>query len=280
MCAWTWIVNLMLGLLSIVHSVWPHNYGLAIIVMVLVVRFLLHPLTKKGQVNMARMAEQMQALQPKMEEIRRKHEGDRQRINQETMKLYQTEGVNPAGQMFGCLPMFCQLPIWAALWAALQTTVELRHEPFIFWIHDLTTPDHLIEFGRSFPLIGNAFNLLPPLLGISMWLQNKYMPKPASASQSSTQATQQKMMMSMMSVMMVVFFYNAPSGLTLYIMSSNFFGLFEQWRIRKHIAEEKARHAAEGTKPRFQKPKWIQKLERLAEEAREQQQQQQKKKKT
>jgi YidC/Oxa1 family membrane protein insertase len=275
-CAWTWVVNLMLLLLSAVHGIWPHNYGIAIIVMVLIVRILLHPLTRRGQVSMTNMAEQMGRLQPKMEELREKYKNDRQRLNQETMKLYQQEGVNPASQMLTCLPMMFQMPIWAALWAALSYTVEMRHQPFFLWIRDLTAPDHFLVFSHSYPLIGNALNLLPPLLGVSMWLQNRFMPKPATPprqdGRASDQMAQQRLMMGIMSVMMVVFFYHAPSGLTLYIMASNFFGLIEQHLIRKHITKEKEKARTRGPdEPKgtvFKKPKFLEKLEKLAEEAR------------
>jgi YidC/Oxa1 family membrane protein insertase len=278
MCAWTAVVNVMLWLLNTVHSVWPNNYGLAIIVMVLIVRTLLHPLTKKGQVNMTRMAEQMGKLQPKLEALKEKYGNDKNKLHQETMKFYQQEGINPAGQMFTCLPMMCQLPIWAGLWAALQHTVELRHQPFCLWITDLTSPDAFYTFAQELPLIGTTFNLLPPLLGVSMWLQHKFMPKPAQAvrrdGKGPDQMAQQRIMMSIMSVMMVFFFYSAPSGLTLYIMASNFFGLLEQYFIRKHIKQE--REKGGGTmptkKPRFGKPKFIKRLEQMAEEARQQKQ--------
>ncbi len=280
-CAWAPIVDVMLWLLNASYVVIP-NYGIAIIIMVLIVRTLLHPLTKKGQVNMTRMAGQMAVLQPKMEEIRKKYANDKTRQNQEIMKLYQQEGVNPAGQMLTCLPMMCQMPIWGGLWAALNFTVEMRHQPFCLWIKDLTAPDAFFEWNTPLLLIGTTFNLLPVLLGISMWLQQRLMPKPAAATKQAGKTTdqlaQQRMMMYFMSVFMVFIFYNAPSGLTLYIMASNFFGLLEQYLIRKHIKEQeeadklrrpiagrKGQHLAQARK--FKKPRFLEKLEKMAEEA-------------
>jgi YidC/Oxa1 family membrane protein insertase len=280
-CAFSPIVNVMLWLLNTAQKFLPfHNYGVAIIIMVLIVRTLLHPLTKKGQVNMTRMAQQMSVLQPKMEEIKSKYGNDKQRMNQETMKLYQEYNINPAAQMLTCLPMMCQMPIWGALWAALNFTVELRHQPFIWWIKDLTAPDALYTFSEPVFLLGDSLNILPPLLGVGMWLQQRLMPKPAAAtrqaSKTSDQMTQQRMMMTFMSILMVVIFYRAPSGLTLYIMASNFFGLFEQFRIRQHLKEEEERGdkqppaGPEASSQRFQKPKFWEKLEKLAEEAKKQ----------
>ena len=167
------------------------------------------------------------------------------------------------------------------MWAALNFTVEMRHQPFCLWIKDLTAPDALFEWAAPLPLIGTTFNLLPILLGLSMFLQQRFMPKPASAAKqggkTSDQMAQQRMMMYFMSVFMVFIFYSAPSGLALYIMASNFFGLLEQYFIRKHLREEEERGGAAGT-PRphkpdkpggrtFKKPGFLVKLEKLAEEA-------------
>ena len=274
-CAWAPIVDVMLWLLNTSYRVIP-NYGIAIIILVVVVRTILHPLTKKGQVNMTRMAGQMAVLQPKMEEIRNRHANDKTKLNQEMMKLYQQEGVNPAGQMLTCLPMMCQMPIWGGLWAALNFTVEMRHQPFCLWIKDLTAPDAFFTWDAPLPLIGTTFNLLPILLGLSMWLQQRFMPKPAAAAKhggkTTDQMAQQRMMMYFMSVFMVFIFYSAPSGLALYIMASNFFGLAEQHFIRKHIKEQEEAEKALGPKQlaykkSFQKPRFLQKLEKLAEEA-------------
>src|SRR5437870_1923978 len=164
------------------------------------------------------------------------------------MKVCQEAGVNPAGNLLTCLPMMLQIPIWGALWAALGSTIEMRHAPFDGrWIKDLTSPDALIHFKNAvyIPLVSKlmggpftSLNVLPILLGISQMLQTKYMPRGALAAQtggSPDQLEQQRKMMMFMSVFFVLMLYNAPSGLNLYIMASNFFGILEQWRIRQHI---------------------------------------------
>ena len=250
-CTFSWLAELMIALLSALYRV-VFNYGVAIVILVLIVRVLLHPLTKKGQVNMMKMQKQMGKFAPKIEELKKKHGNDKARLQQEMSKLYQSEGINPAGQVFTCLPMFIQMPIWVALWTSLNNNIAMRHEPFVLWIRDLTAPDAMIQFGGEYhiPLLGSmigpvtALNLLPILLSVSMFLQQKLMPKPKPPQgQSSTQADQAAMMQKMMPIMSVFFgliLYNAPSGLTLYIMASTMFGTLEQWRIRKHIKEMEA----------------------------------------
>ena len=260
---WCVVTPIVLGLMWLLETLGGllHNYGLAIIVLVAAVRLVLHPLTKKGQVSM--MA--MQKLQPEMEKLKQQYANDKQKLQAETMKLYKSAGFTP---MLGCLPMVLQMPIWFALWRGLQATVALRHEAFLpVWITDLAAPDALIKFaplmgGYSFPMVGQitSFNLLPILLGVAMFFQQKFSPQAAAAT-SEKQATQ-KQMMYFMTVFFLLIFYNMPSGLNLYIMTSTFAGVAEQYFIRKHIRERQAAEAAVETKVsipgkhfRGQKPK-------------------------
>ncbi len=250
MCAPAGLSRFMMRLLDTLHKIPPHNYGLAIIVLVLVVRALLHPITKKSQVNMFRMQRQMSSLQPRIQAAKEKYGNDKMKLNQEIMDIYKDAGLNPASNFLSCLPMFLQVPIWAALWAALYSTVEMRHAPFDgWWIRDLAGPDALVTLSRPLmiPIISQyltgpitSFNLLPILLGISQVLQARFMPRGSPGAQSSStpdQLEQQRKMMMFMSIFFVLFLYSAPSGLNLYIMASNLFGILEQWRIRKHLAE-------------------------------------------
>jgi YidC/Oxa1 family membrane protein insertase len=297
-CAHGGLTTMMMRLLDWFQSIPPRNYGVAIIILVLMVRTILHPITKRAQVNMVKMSKQVSVLQPKLEAIKQKYANDRAGYNQAMMEMYREAGINPAGNLLSCLPLLLQIPIWGALWAALNSTIEMRHAPFDgWWIRDLAGPDALIEFERPIyiPLLHHimmgpvqAFNLLPILLGVSQILQAKYMPRGVTAGQQTGKAAdqleQQRKMMMFMSGFFVLFLYNAPSGLNLYIMASNLFGILEQWRIRKHLAEEEARKAAEPApgsssaslakpagpaEPR--KPSWLQKkwqeLEKQVEEA-------------
>ncbi len=247
-CTFTFLVELMIWLLNRTYSILP-NYGVAIIVLVCIVRFLLHPITKKGQVNMVRMQTQMGELSPKLEDIKKRFANDKTRLQQEIMKVYRESGINPANQFLTCLPMFIQMPIWVALYLSLSYNIRMRHEPFVFWIQDLTAQDALWTFATPLvvPILGwviPSFNLLPILVAASMYLQQKTQPKPKpNPNLSDEQRMQQEMMQRMMpwmSVMFLILFYKMPSGLTLYITASNFLGMLEQWHIRKHIKGREA----------------------------------------
>lgn len=226
-----------------------HNYGVIIILMVLVVRLLLHPLTKKGQVSMMKLSK----LGPEMEKLRQKYGDDKEAFSREQMKFMKQQGASP---FLGCLPMFLQMPIWIALWTGLQATPALRHAPLDpWWVNDLAAPDRLIDFGRTLfhmPMVGpiDALNLLPLLLAVFMFLQQKLTPMQSTAATgtSDEQRRQQKMMQVMMTGMFLLIFYNAPSGLTLYIMASTGGGVLESWVIRKHIREKEAAEAAVETR--------------------------------
>ena len=287
-CTPTALVGLMMSLLNTFHKIPPHNYGLAIIILVLVVRAALHPITKKSQVNMMKMQKQQAMLQPKVAQLREKYANDRVKMNHEIMEVYREAGINPAGNILSCLPMMLQIPIWIALWTALASTVDMRHAPFDgWWIRDLAGADAIYTFKQAFyiPLIGalmggpmESINLLPILLGISQVLQTRYMPRSTMPQQQgggmTDQMEQQRKMMMFMSVFFVFLLYNAPSGLNLYIMASNMFGLLEQWRIRQHLALVEARQTTEealgktAMKPR--KKGWLaKKWDNLAKEAEE-----------
>ena len=143
----------------------------------------------------------------------------------------------------GMLPMFVQMPIWVALWSAVYTSIDLRGAAFLpFWITDLSAPDALVRFSTvTVPLLGwkvDAFNLLPILMGIAFYLQQKLTPQQAAASANPQVAQQQKMMMIMMPLLFPLMLYTAPSGVNLYIMASTFAGVIEQYVIKKHIREK------------------------------------------
>jgi len=260
-CTFDVINTAMLWLLRVIHGV-VRNYGVAIIILVIIVRALLHPISKKGQINMMRMQKNMSRIKPKVESLQEQYKGDKQKLNEETMKLYREEKVNPATSMLGCLPLFLQMPIWVALYTTLNTNVDLRHAPFFGYIRDLSSPDTLISFGSSFqiPLISflmggpiEALNVLPIIMTLIMYGQQKLTqkltrpdkpPEPKLDKEGrplpDTLAQQQKMMNVMM-IFMGFIFYNMPSGLCLYILCSSLLGMGEQWYIRKHIKEKEAR---------------------------------------
>jgi YidC/Oxa1 family membrane protein insertase len=229
---------LAFGILAIMEWMYSFipNYGVVIIILVFVVRLIMHPVTKKSQLSMNKFSK----LAPMVEELKKKYANDKAELNKHIMALYKQQGASP---VMGFLPMLLQMPIWFALYSAIYASVSLRGAPFLpFWITDLSAPDVLVRFSTvTIPLLGwkiESFNLLPILMGIAMYLQQKLTPSQATASTSPQAAQQQKIMMIMMPFMFPLLFYKAPSGLNLYIMASTFAGVIEQYVIRKHVREK------------------------------------------
>ena len=248
-CTFQWLAHGLLWFLSIMHDV-TLDWGLAIILLVVVVRALLHPLTRKSQVSMQRFGKVMGDLKPEIEKLQKKYPDDPKKLQKEQMRMMRERGVNPF-QLLGCLPMFLQMPIWVALYAMLYFAIELRQQP-AFWgvfqlfggwpfLADLSAADHCLwEFAEPFHfLIWNmtGINVLPLLMGLVFFFQQKYMSPPPSPSMTKEQIQQQKIMKVMMVVMFPVMLYSAPSGLTLYIFTSSAFGIIEGRYIRRHIKE-------------------------------------------
>ena len=202
-----WFVSQMLfsGLVFIYGVV--GNWGIAIIIITIIVKSILYPLTKKQYESTAKM----RALAPKMEQLKQRYGDDRQKMGQATMELYRKEKVNPMG---GCLPLLLQMPIFLALYWVFLESVELRHAPFGLWISDLSAKD--------------PYFILPILFGASMFLMQKLTPTP------TMDPMQQKMML-WMPVIFSVFFLWFPSGLVLYWLVSNLISIAQMLYIYKQI---------------------------------------------
>ncbi|MBI5725469.1 MAG: YidC/Oxa1 family insertase periplasmic-domain containing protein [Planctomycetes bacterium] len=247
-CAVSWLALAMMWLLKALSGLTLGNFGLAIMVLVLVVRVIMHPLTRYSQVSMTKMSKKMAALQPEIQKLREKYADDKAELNRQMMLLYRQQGTGMSSGMLGCLPMLVQMPIWVALWSGIQASVELRHAAFLpVWITDLAAPDAILSWTFHIPLIGNSLNLLPLLLTVAMYLQQKLTPQMTAAAMTPEQASQQKMMKIMLPGMMLLIFYNMPSGLNLYIMASTFVGVIEQYFIRKHIKEKEQQDKSKET---------------------------------
>ena len=239
LCTFQWLVGLLMSLLTFFHFV-LRDWGLAIIALVFVVRTLLHPITKRSQINMAKMGK----MGPEIEKIKKKYGDDKEGMNAAMMQFYKTQGATP---ILGCLPMFLQMPIWIALYTGLGSTFELRQAPFLSvfghdltWIHDLSQPDHLIHFRQTitfFFLHIDGLNVIPILLAGAFFLQQKFTPKPPA---TTPEQEQQQKMMQWMSLLFPVMLYSSPSGLNLYILTSTTFGIIESRIIRKHIKDREA----------------------------------------
>lgn len=212
------IAQFLLWLLGFFYSL-VHNWGLALIILSIAVYFLLFPLSIKQMRSM----KEMQVLQPKIEALRKEFKDNPQRLNKEIMEFYKEHKVNP---LSGCLPILLQMPIFFALYQALIRSVDLRGAHFL-WIKDLSSPDRLYVFKDAIPLIGKDINILPVLMAIGMFVQQKI-----SMGQASGEAAQQQKMMSIiMPIMFGVIFYQMPSGLVLYWFVNSILMLTYQFRI-------------------------------------------------
>lgn len=186
-----------------------NNWGIAIILLTLLIKLIFYSLNVKAYTSMARM----RAIQPKMLAIKDRYANDRQKLSQETMALYKKEGVNPIG---GCLPMLVQMPFFIALYWVLMESVELRHAPFFGWIHDLSAMD--------------PYFILPLLMGISMFFQQRMQPAPPDPMQAKV--------MQFLPVIFTFFFLFFPAGLVLYWVVNNIVTILQQWYITKKIEEK------------------------------------------
>jgi len=209
-----WFAFISIPLLYALHFFhrFTGSYGLDIILLTVVIKVVLAPLTHKSMVSM----KQMQKLQPQMERLKGKYKDDKEGLNKEIMELYRRNGVNPFG---GCLPMVLQFPVFIGLYNALRTPIELRHAPFV-WIKDLSRPDW-----ESLPIdfAGWHFGIpiLTILMGASMFLQQWMTP-------SAGDPNQRRMMM-IMPVVFTFMFINFPSGLTIYWLVNNLLSIAQQY---------------------------------------------------
>jgi len=219
----TFLAKPLLVMLRWFYS-YTHNYGIAIILLTIIIKIVFWPLTQKSYTSM----QKMKKVQPKIQQIREKFKDDKEKLNQELMQIYKTYKVNPMG---GCLPMALQIPVFFALYRMLNSAVELRHQPFALWIHDLTAPDRLhLGFSIDLPMIGHLDGLpvLTILMGITMFLQQKMTP-------SSGDPRQEKIML-IMPVMFTFFFINFPAGLVLYWFVNNILSIAQQYWINRHAS--------------------------------------------
>jgi YidC/Oxa1 family membrane protein insertase len=223
-----WLATILQFMLQLLYKVIP-NYGVAIILLTIIIKFLLYPLSRKSFESTARM----QKLNPKIEELRVRYKGKPELMNKELAAFYKKEGINPLG---GCLPLLLQLPIFFAFYNLLNTQFELRGAPFIRpWISDLSGPESVLSFGFTIPLLGwSDLKILPFFMLATTFLQTMVSQTPDTG-QSNTKLLQY--------AMPVVFFfilYNMPSGLVLYWTFQNITGIVQQLVVnratRKRVA--------------------------------------------
>lgn len=267
-CTFQTVAEFLRWFLGLLHDYLFHDWALSIMFLVVCVRGLLHPVTRWSQTNMTRFGKHMSRLGPKMKAIQEKYASDPVKLREETARLYQQEHVSYASGALGCVPMFLQMPVWLGLTSMISFMFELRHEHAFYgaiqnatnhawgFLGDLAEPDKFIGFGRSFsiPLISGVMgpieglNILPLVMGVVFYIQQKYMTPPQATQLSPEMETQQKMMKVMTVVMFPLFMYNAPSGLALYFLTNSTLGIVESKWIRSHaeklIEKEDAARAA------------------------------------
>jgi len=190
-----------------------NNWGVAIILLTVIIKLIFYPLSAASYKSMARM----KVLAPKLQRLKERYGDDRQRMHQSMVELYKTEKINPLG---GCLPIAVQIPVFIALYWVLLLSVELRQAPFVGWIQDLSRPD--------------PYYILPVLMGATMFVQSWLNPTPPDPMQAK--------LMKIMPIAFSVFFFFFPSGLVLYWLVNNILSIAQQWRITRVLERAKAAH--------------------------------------
>jgi len=217
------IRDLLLWCLMKINSV-IGNFGWSLVIFSILSKVLLLPLTAKSTASMKKM----QALAPKMNELKEKYKGKPDVLNKEIMKMYKTNKVNPMG---GCLPMLLQMPFFFALWSALINSIDLWQAPFIFWIKDLSLPDTVFNVAQIIPSFSFNVNILPIIMTATSFIQQRLMPTAGGSTQ------QQKVMM-FMPLIFIVIFWDMPSGLVLYWTLQNVMQILHQLYTERKTVKE------------------------------------------
>ena len=240
---WGWFEWFMKPIFSLLNWLFAQigNFGVAIICLTLIVRLLLFPIAQKQFASMAAM----RVVQPKQKALQERFKDDKVRMQQEIMKLYKEEKVNP---MAGCLPILLQIPIFYALYKVLLLAVEMRHEPFALWIRDLSAPDpltplNLFGYLDFTPPAFIAIGILPILLGVTMWLQMRLNPQPMDPIQ--------KQVFGLMPWVLMVIMAPFAAGLQLYWVTNNIISMAQQKLLyaRHPVLKQKGDSAAPPAPP-------------------------------
>ena len=215
----TVVAEPLFWVLSKIHAL-VHNWGIAIILLTVLIKAAFYPLSAASYKSMAQMRE----LAPRLQSMKEKFGDDKQKMQQAMMEMYRNEKINPMG---GCLPILIQIPVFIALYWVLLGSVELRHAPFFGWIQDLSAPDTL--FG-TVPWLNMPIGLLPLLMGATMIIQTSLNPAPTDPIQAKV--------MKVMPIVFSIFFFFFPAGLVLYWLVNNILSIWQQWYVNKIIHAE------------------------------------------
>ncbi len=268
-CTFQLFAGALRDLLTLLHDRVVFDWALAIMLLVVCVRTVLHPITRWSQRRMYLVSKDMAKMAPKMKQIQEKYKEDPAKLREEQSRLLAENSGAYAGMAMGCIPAFLQTPVWIGLSAMIYFNYDLRHAHGFFGIFqnlsnhawgflgNLAEPDHLIAFGRSFsvPVIGrfmgpvDGLNLLPLLLGVVFYLQQKYLQPPQTTPMTPEQEQQAKIMRVMTVVLFPLMMYNAPAGLALYFTTNSTLAILEsKWIRRKAEEEYKEREAVNAAK--------------------------------
>lgn len=225
-----WIARFLLWILKGFWNL-TRNYGIAIILLTLLVRAALFPISRKQQISMGTFQRKIAKIAPQLEVLKKKYKDQKQKMYEEQMKLYREHGITTPPLM-GCLPILLQIPVFFGLFSALQVAFDIRQAPFL-WVNDLSRPDALIVFSKTYDLwlldIA-SFNILPIMMVVVWIWQQRTMPKPADPQQAQMQK-----MMSWFPLVFGFMLYNYAAGLSIYMIVSSLCGVYEQKLIRKHL---------------------------------------------
>jgi YidC/Oxa1 family membrane protein insertase len=230
---WEWLTRpfaefLILPIFNWMNKVVP-NYGLIIIIFAFLIKMVTYPLSLASTKSMKKMS----ALQPLMQEMQEKYKDNPAKLQSELGRVYKEAGVNPLG---GCLPTLIQMPLLFAMFYVFRSSIQLRQHGFL-WAKDLSVPDSVLDFGFKLPLYGDHIAIMPILMAVTVFMQQKITP--------TTQTNEQmKMMTWMFPAMMLLFFNNMPAGLGLYYLMFNIFSVAQQAYINSTVSDEEKAAAA------------------------------------
>lgn len=232
----TWLEVFLKWLMQLIYDL-IHNWGVSIIIVTILIKIALYPLTRKSSISTLKMQE----IQPRMQAIQEKYKGNPEKLNVEMAKMYKETGYNPAS---GCLPILIQIPLLMAVYNLFNNYFEFRGACFIpGWIDDLSVGDSIHTFGFNLPIFGNQLRLLPIIYVVSQLFYNK-ISQAMNAGAASQNAKSMKIMTYGMSIFFFFIFYNAPAGLLIYWTVQNFMTLFQQVAINRLMAKKKAEMAS------------------------------------
>jgi YidC/Oxa1 family membrane protein insertase len=224
------IVSALVLLLRFFH--WAtHNYGIAIILLTILVRAILFPVTLKQQRSMAKFQEASQRLKPKIEALQERYKNNPKKLREEQMRLMQAEGAT--FPLAGCLTMLLQMPVFFGLFQTLRVAFELRQQPFVLWITDLSRPDAVLDLPFAIPLTGSStLNVLPIAMTVCWFLQQKMTPLPPDP-----QAAQSQKILQFMPILFGFMLYNYAAGLSLYMLVNSLLGIAEMKFLRPRFGK-------------------------------------------